>query len=274
MRLYKYCALGNDYWILDPQKGSELSSQEIRSFCDRHWGLGGDGILWGPKQRKNTSDFFVDIYNADGTLAEISGNGLTIFSRYLLDQQYVKLNQSFTMIPSQSCKVQASCVSKKNQIISEIVLGKGHVDTVLDYLVDQEFQKKFSLPPVVKLYKVNMGNPHCVMPVEKVSRTLAETLGPILEQHPEFPQKTNVQFVSYDLKSSGAQIEIWERGSGYTLGSGSSSCAVACALSYLKNKIKTVFTLNMPGGKLTVHTNQNIFSFKNIACKVAEIEVL
>ena len=274
MRLCKYCALGNDYWILDPQNCSEMSPQEIRSFCDRHWGLGGDGILYGPKQKEHTSKFFVDIYNADGTLAEISGNGLTIFSRYLWDQQYIKLNQSFAIIPSQLCKVQASCVSQNKQIVSEIILGKGHVEAVLDYPVAQEFQEKFSLPSVLKLYKVNMGNPHCVAPVGKVSRTLAETLGPILEQHPTFPQKTNVQFVAYDLEASYAQLEIWERGSGYTLGSGSSSCAVACALSHLKNKINTIFTLNMPGGQLTVHNNQNTFSFSNIACKVAEIEVL
>ena len=263
MRLCKYCALGNDYWILDPQHCAEMSPKEIQSFCDRHWGLGGDGILYGPKLDKNASEFLVDIYNADGSLAEISGNGLTIFARYLVDCQYVNLNKFFDIIPSKYCRVETMCVSKNDQIVSKIVLGKGHVETVLDYPVAQEFQENFSLPSVLKLYKVHIGNPHCVVPVEKVSRILAETLGPILEQHPAFPQKANVQFVAYDLETSQAQIEIWERGSGYTLGSGSSSCAVACALSYLKNNPQTAFNLTMPGGKLTVHNNNNIFSFSN-----------
>jgi len=274
MHLCKYCALGNDYWILDPHYCFEMSPQEIQSFCDRNWGLGGDGILYGPKQKENTSGFFVDIYNADGTLAEISGNGLTIFARYLVDYQYIKLNESFNIIPSEYCKVNATCAAQNNQIISEIILGKGYLETILDYPVTQEFQEKFSLPSLLKLYKVHMGNPHCVVPVEKVSRILAETLGPILEQHPAFPQKANVQFVAYDLETSHAQIEIWERGSGYTLGSGSSSCAVACALSYLKNETKTEFSLTMPGGKLTVHNNNNIFSFSNTAYKVVEIEIM
>lgn len=274
MRLCKYCALGNDYWILDPLHCSEMSPDEIQSFCDRHWGLGGDGVLYGPKQRENTSEFSLDIYNADGTLAEISGNGLTIFARYLVDHQYVNLNKSFELIPSKYCRVEAMCVPQNDQIISEIVLGKGKVEAVWDYSVGQDFQEKFSLPSALKLYKVHMGNPHCVVPVEKVSRVLAETLGPILEQHPAFSQKTNVQFVAHDLETSHAQIEIWERGSGYTLGSGSSSCAVACALSYLKNETKTEFSLTMPGGKLTVHNNSNIFSFSNTAYKVVEIEIM
>lgn len=273
MRLCKYCALGNDYWILDPRNCSEMSSKEIQAFCDRHWGLGGDGILYGPQKKENASQFFVDIYNADGTLAEISGNGLTIFARYLFDHHYVKLNEFFDVIPSQHCRVNAKCTAQNNDIFSELILGKGNVEAVLEYSVEQELQEKFSLPPVLKLYKVNMGNPHCVVPVKIVSRALTEALGPVLEHHSAFPQKTNVQFVAFNLDISYAQIEIWERGSGYTLGSGSSSCAVACALSYLQKKENSVFALNMPGGKLTVYNNQNTFSFTNIACKVAEIEV-
>jgi diaminopimelate epimerase len=274
MRLCKYCALGNDYWILNPQNCPEMSPKELQSLCDRHWGLGGDGVLYGPKQRENTSEFFVDIYNADGTLAEISGNGLTIFARYLVDHHYIKFNESFEIIPSRYCRVKATCISRNDQIVSEIVLGKGYVDAVLDYPVAQEFQQNFYLPPVLKLYKVHMGNPHCVVPVEKVSRALAETLGPVLENHPAFPQKANVQFVTYDLETAHAHIEILERGSGYTLGSGSSSCAVACALSFLKNETKTSFNLTMPGGTLTIHNNNHTFSFSNTACKVAEIEFL
>ena len=273
MFLCKYCALGNDYWILDPRNGFEMSPQQIQSFCNRQWGLGGDGILYGPKPIGTSSKFFVDIYNADGTLAEISGNGLTIFSRYLLDYHYVKLNEAFDIIPSKHCKVNVTCVPKNNRIHSEIILGKGNVEAVLDYPVAQKFQEKFSLPAVLKLYKVHMGNPHCVVPVEIISRTLAETLGPILEYHPAFLEKTNVQFVAYDFDTKQAQIEIWERGSGYTLGSGSSSCAVACALSYLQAEKNTVFTLNMPGGSLTVYNKNNYFSFSNSACKIAKIKI-
>lgn len=274
MYLSKYCALGNDYWVLNPRNCPEISPEKIKSFCDRHWGVGGDGILYGPKEVENSSSFFVDIYNADGTLAEISGNGLTIFSRYLWDHHYVNLNEPFCIVPSKQCEVNVTCREKDGSIVSELILGKGRVETILDYAVPQEIQEKFALPPVLKLYKINMGNPHCVVLVKKVSRLLAETLGPLLECHPAFPQKTNVQFVAYDLETMQAEVEIWERGSGYTLGSGSSSCAVACVLSYLKNQSNVCFNLSMPGGNLIVHNENSRFSFINSAGKVADIKLI
>lgn len=271
MRLIKYCALGNDYWICNPEKCTKNFLESIKLFCNRHWGLGSDGILYGPKERRRNLEFFVDIYNADGSLAEISGNGLTIFSRYLLDYQYVKLNESFYLISSKYCKICATCLKENGNFISKIILGKGNVEEVLDYVVPEALQRDFDLPSIVKLYKVNMGNPHCVVPVRNVSRKLAETLGPILENHPAFPQKTNVQFITSDDDTS-VQIEIWERGSGYTLGSGSSSCAVVCMLSYLFDKKSTIISVNMPGGVLEVCNENNVFSFKNLAYKIAEIE--
>ncbi len=273
MRLLKYCALGNDYWICNPEKCTKNFLENIKLFCNRNWGLGGDGILYGPKPRKRGLEFFVDIYNANGSLAEISGNGLTIFSRYLLDYQYVKLNEPFCLIPSKYCKVFAMCLNEDNNIVSKITLGKGNVEEILDYVVPEALQKELDLPSVVKLYKVNMGNPHCVVPVQNISRKLAEILGPILENHPAFPQKTNVQFITSNDDTS-VQIEIWERGSGYTLGSGSSSCAVVCMLSHLLDKKSTVISVHMPGGTLVVCNENNVFSFKNLAYKIAEIEIM
>ena len=84
MKLSKYCALGNDYWVIHPDEKLNLNSDEVKHLCDRHNGLGGDGVLYGPLTR-TASTFTLQIFNADGTLAEISGNGLSIFARYLHD---------------------------------------------------------------------------------------------------------------------------------------------------------------------------------------------
>ena len=94
MKLSKYQALGNDYWVYDPKcnENKPIDAAWVKRFCDRHKGLGGDGILVGP-ERIDANTFGVKIYNSDGTLAEISGNGLTIFSRYLWDAQQIHLNE-------------------------------------------------------------------------------------------------------------------------------------------------------------------------------------
>ncbi len=275
MNLYKYHALGNDYWIFDPTINPHENIDEvwIKNFCDRHKGLGGDGVLVGPKQI-GENIFGVKIYNSDGTLAEISGNGLTIFSRYLCDAQQINLNEKICLIPSQKCCVHVINTEKNNIIYSNISLGIGQVTEIIKFHIPNDLRNLYSLPEIVDLYKVNMGNPHCVVPIKNPTKAIAYALGSLLETHQAFPNKTNVQFVDWNEKLLTARIEIWERGSGYTLGSGSSSCAVACAFGKHFQLENYTLNLNMPGGQLVVVNKNQVFSFTNRAYKIAGIRLI
>lgn len=273
MILTKYQALGNDYWIYDPNKNIEpLTSEHVIKLCDRHYGLGGDGVLMGPKTDTTAGNFSVDIYNADGSLAEISGNGLTIFSRYLWDEHKVGEGDVFFIQSSQNCIVKASVHAIPRTILSEIFFSKATVLGKIDFTVPQEIVNKHRTPNTIKLIKVDMGNPHCVVHVPNPTKELACDLGRILEVHPSFPEKTNVQFVDWDSVRHIARMEIWERGSGYTLGSGSSACAVACAYGYHFSLDNYRLKLQMPGGILEVKHNGNETSFVNQAFKVVEMQ--
>ena len=273
MILTKYHALGNDYWVYDPNKNTEfLSVAFVQKLCDRHRGLGGDGVLVGPKPLMDDR-LGVQIYNADGTLAEISGNGLTIFARYLSDACYVKANEMFYMQSSENCCVKAENHWQDMCLQSHITLGCGKVEDVFSWSPPLHHRIRYNLPEFLHLYKVNIGNPHCVVPIKNPTAELACDLGKILEEDTRFPHKTNVQFVDEFAETGVVKIEIWERGSGYTLGSGSSACAVACAYGYIHGLKKYNVIVQMSGGSLQVNVQNNEFSFVNRAHKIADVDL-
>ena len=273
MILTKYQALGNDYWIYDPNKNANpLTPKMVKMLCDRHYGLGGDGVLMGPKTHSQ-GNFSVDIYNSDGSLAEISGNGLTIFARYLWDEYLINPGSFFLIHSSKNCNVKASVYAVHRSIMCEIFFQKFKILEALDFSVPPEIFEKYAIPHTLKLIKVDMGNPHCVVHVINPTKALACDLGRILEVHPSFPQKTNVQLVDWSSDSRCARMEIWERGSGYTLGSGSSACAVACAYGYRFGINDYRLKLQMPGGVLEVKHCNNELSFVHQAFKIATVQL-
>ena len=267
----KYQALGNDYLVGTPDKNELLPAEDVRRLCHRHFGIGADGILMGPT-RLGDKHFGVSIYNADGSLAEISGNGLTIFSKYLLDHHYIRLNEKFYLKPSEKCESEAVCCEENGEVMVKILLGKGYFLESFSWEVPEFFQKSFHLEQSLTLFKINMGNPHCVVPVPLPTKELACGLGTLLENHPQFPEKTNVQFVHWSPENHQATIQIWERGSGYTLGSGSSSCAVACAFAHIFKEKTGALVISMPGGKLKVNWENQSFFFSNCAYKIADVK--
>ncbi|MDR2769049.1 MAG: diaminopimelate epimerase [Puniceicoccales bacterium] len=266
MRLTKYCALGNDYWVIDPVEKKHLSIKTVQFLCHRHQGLGGDGVLQGPTFL-DANSYGLKIWNADGSSAAISGNGLTIFARYLADKYLDNDTAQINLMPSKlrkvTCHITPHCI--------ELQLGLATLCSKKFYEIPKNIKSTFDLPDVLPLFEVDIGNPHCVVPVKKLSPALAKTLGPLLEKHPWFPDKTNVQFVHF-YKQNRGKIEIWERGSGYTLGSGSSACAVAFIYGIVLGLTTYSIGLTMPGGKLQVNCNRGYCSFRNQAHRVVEIE--
>jgi len=255
MRFHKYHALGNDYIVLNPADFPAWTPaptlEQIRVVCHRNFGVGSDGILWGPLPSQK-SEFGLRIFNPDGSEAEKSGNGLRIFSRFLWDQGLVK-NPNFTVeTPGGHVQVEI----KEGGKLLTIAMGSVSFDSAkipvnLTGTPREVINEKLQVLDREFTYcAATIGNPHCVIPLPEISSELAHKYGPHLETHPNFPRKTNVQFLKV-LDRKNIQIEIWERGAGYTLASGSSSSASA-AVAHRLGLVDRDVTVHMPGGQIGI----------------------
>ena len=201
----------------------------------------------------NRADFGLQILNPDGSEAEKSGNGLRIFARYLRDAKLVGEN-TFSV---DTLGGVVSCEVSKD--ISTISVEMGQVSFHSDIIpVSIAGDPREVLEENIVLsdtnfsyYGATIGNPHCVVPVDELNDSLAKKYGAELENHPNFPNRTNVQFLKI-LDRNRIKIEIWERGAGYTLASGSSSSA-AGAVARKMGACDADITVEMPGGEIQLH---------------------
>ena len=246
MRFFKYHALGNDYLVM-PQ--AELDEAQIRRICHRNYGVGADGILLGPLESE-TCDFGLRIFNPDGSEAEKSGNGLRIFSRYLWDEGLVQ-QEPFsveTLGGEVTCQVSLDrrVVTVEMGTVSfdgdkiPVRSGAGEVLRERMQIDDREFE----------FCAATVGNPHCVVLCNDPTPELTRRYGPLIETDARFPNRTNVQFM-HIIDRGNVRIEIWERGAGYTLASGSSSTASA-AVAYKLGLCDAEVTVHMPGGEIRI----------------------
>jgi diaminopimelate epimerase len=247
---YKYHALGNDYIVIDPQKVAvALTPENIRLICHRNFGIGSDGILFGPILQGEHMQ--LRIFNPDGSEAEKSGNGIRIFSRYLFDAGYLKSNSfcldtlggqvGVELLDGVAGNIRVNM--GKVTFHSPAIPVAGPARDVVDEELDVNGQR-------LKITCLSIGNPHCVVAGDYAGKSRAEELGPLLENHPLFPNRINVQLLQV-LDRNNIRIEIWERGAGYTLASGSSSCAAACAAHRL-GLTDNIVAVHMPGGIIRV----------------------
>ena len=254
-RFFKYHALGNDYLVLNPNDFGGTTPPapgQIRKICHRHYGLGSDGILFGPSTAPGGA-LGLRIFNPDGSEAEKSGNGLRIFSRYLFDQHLVSENTPFR-IHTPGGTVESSVFDAGQRVRVEM----GRVSFLSD---------KIPVAPAAPVREVinetltaldrkftycaaTVGNPHCVIPIQEATPALAQKYGPAIETHAAFPNRTNVQFLEI-MDSKNIRIEIWERGAGYTYASGSSSSASAAVARKL-GLCDADVTVHMPGGVIEI----------------------
>jgi diaminopimelate epimerase len=251
----KYHGLGNDYLIIDPRVHDvDLTPDAIRLICDRHFGIGADGILYGPA--KGGSGWSVRIFNPDGSEAEKSGNGLRIFAKYLYEKKYV--NEKRFRIKTLGGMVEARIEDDAANLIRIKMGGITFLSTEIPVkgrqreVVDEEMEINGVKYRVTCL---SIGNPHCVIPMEDISEEKARELGPLVENHDSFPNRINVQLLRV-IDRANIEIQIWERGAGYTLASGSSSCAAAGAAHKL-GLVDDRITVRMPGGDLLVEIGKD-----------------
>ena len=248
--------LGNDYIVMDPKALSfKLTPKNITLICNRNWGLGSDGILTLVPSHK--ADFGLRIFNPDGSEAEKSGNGLRIFARYL-------------HATGKTRKKHFTVETKGGLVTIDLHVDRQGDASAVTVEMGQATFKSAALPctlPVEELIQqpieaagrsvtftgVSVGNPHCVLfrqTNESWSREDLLALGPALEHHAIFPQRTNVQ-LAVPTGSKEIFILIWERGAGETQASGSSSCAAASAGVRL-GLVKSPVSVKMPGGTLKI----------------------
>jgi diaminopimelate epimerase len=232
-RFHKYQAMGNDMIVIDPsQCDLAMTAAVIRLICDRHYGPGADGICYGPIPH-STSLPAMRFFNPDGSEAEKSGNGLRIFARYLWDNQLVA--QPVFAIAIGDEIIPAQVLDEATQMIA-MNIGQLSFEWVAKQLeIGDE---------IVEITSVSIGNPHAVLFTEDLQQI--HTLGPTIEAAPHFPHRTNVQLVKI-LDPHNIQIEIWERGAGYTLASGT-SCSAATGAAVKMGYCRSPVEVRMAGG--------------------------
>ena len=253
MQYYKYHALGNDYIVLREEDGGDsLSEQAMVRVCHRHFGIGSDGILLqGPKN--SDGEFPFRIFNPDGSEAEKSGNGLRIFSRFLFDQGLVG-EESF-VISTKGGKVRATIENAGEHVSVEMGrVSFSSEDIPVAGDSREVLREHMNVEGVdLEFCAATVGNPHVVILRDKACSEDAYRLGPHIETDPRFPNRTNVQFMEI-VDRNNVKIEIWERGAGYTLASGSSSSASA-AVAYRLGLCDENISVHMPGGAIDIHVD-------------------
>lgn len=248
--LRKYHGLGNDYLIYDPNRNDILlQGRHVEALCRRNVGVGADGILYGP--------FFVEdeirvrIFNPDGSEAEKSGNGIRIFSKYLKDAGYIK-GDSYEL-NTKAGRTQVSFLDDegnrmrvnmgKPKFLAKEIPAVGFGDEIVGESI-------FFCDNFYNATCVSMGNPNCVLMLEEVNSKKAKQLGPYVENSKYFPNRINMQ-LCHVVDEGNIQIEIYERGAGYTYASGTGACAAAAA-SHRMGFVGERVTVHMHGGELLV----------------------
>ncbi len=258
MRYTKYHAIGNDYIVIRPTDvRGELDPDVIRLICHRNYGVGSDGILLGPLDSQSCA-FGLRIFNPDGSEAEKSGNGLRIFARFLWDEHLVE-SRCFTVETlggPVSCGVSGDGRSVKVEM-GEVSFDSSKIPVAGERreVLNEEIEVGGC---ILTFCAATIGNPHCVILSDAPTPEDARRLGPLIEVDPRFPNRTNVQFMRVADRNN-IQIEIWERGAGYTLASGSSSTAAAAVARKL-GLCDADITVHMPGGDIQIQFSKGFFA--------------
>jgi diaminopimelate epimerase len=259
-RFWKGHALGNDYLVVDPRElDFPLTPRRVRALCDRHRGVGGDGLLELAASRR--ADFGLRIWNPDGSRAEKSGNGLRIFARFLhatgrTRRMRLRVETAGGVVAIRLFPGRDGAPRRARVEIGRASFDPRRLPCRLrgGELLDREVR---AAGRALRFTGVSIGNPHCVVFAprgRRWSRADLLELGPSLERHPIFPRRCNVQLAARTGPHALA-ILIWERGAGETPASGTSACAAACAATRL-GLVASPVVVRAPGGALHVTVSE------------------
>ncbi len=254
MKFTKMQGCGNDYVYVDGG-AEQIPAQDkpalVRRLSDRHFGIGGDGVIFINPSKE--ADFEMEMFNADGTRAEMCGNGIRCVGKFVYDKGLTDKND-ITVISAG--KVKYLTLFTKDGKVETVKVNMGAPElaaALVPVVCDKEQAVDEPVSVQGREYRmtcVSMGNPHAVVFMDDVESLDIEAIGPHFENHERFPRRTNTEFVKV-LDRNTVQMRVWERGTGETLACGTGACAtvVACVLNGLTQETVTVKLL---GGDLTV----------------------
>ena len=251
INITKMQGCGNDFVILDYSEYEKINmpmSDLAVKLCDRPFGIGADGMIIPDTKPNGETDIAWYFYNSDGSTAQMCGNGMRCFAKYVYDKKLVDKKQF-------SVKTLAGIIKPEIQDNGTVKVNMGTPileDAKIPFKGERTAQirdKKFDLTPV------SMGNPHCIIFTQEDPMHLAQNYGPDMEKHPYFPEKTNTEFVKI-LSRNEIDMRVYERGCGITLACGTGACAsvVACVLNNLTEQNVKV---NLLGGSVNVEWSGN-----------------
>ncbi len=250
----KYHGLGNDFILIDNRSCNApiLSPEAAMRWCDRHFGIGADGIIF------LLPDARMRIFNSDGSEPEMCGNGIRCLAKFMADRGIPPSQDETFPHPYYRITTGAGTIvpqlAPDGQVIvdmGEPRLAAGDIPTTLG---DRD-SNAVNVPLEVagqtwQVTTVSMGNPHCVLFVPDVAAIPLATLGPQFEHHPAFPQRTNTEFAQV-IRPNYVKMRVWERGAGATLACGTGACATVVA-GVLTGRCDRACTVELPGGSLRV----------------------
>ncbi|WP_224365462.1 diaminopimelate epimerase [Hyalangium versicolor] len=255
-RIFKYHGLGNDFVVLDRrQTGLDIDAEQSRWMCDRRRGIGADGVLSLLPSAAGLARMVV--HNADGSIAEMCGNGLRCAVKYLVDHSGGRPER---ILVETGAGVLSCVPGYREDGVGEVDISMGPARLVAPNLPSGATGQSFLDAPVpghpgLRGSAVSMGNPHLVL----LDRPLdeAERLGPTLERHPSFPDRTNVEFTRVD--PDGLTVVVWERGCGLTQACGTGACAAATAAVLAKRLPADAWLrVTLPGGDLRIRVPSDL----------------
>jgi diaminopimelate epimerase len=253
----KYHGLGNDFILIDNRHQPEpiLTPEQAADLCDRHFGIGADGVIFAlPGQ--NHTDYTMRIYNSDGSEPEMCGNGIRTLAKFIADLEGQNAKTQYRihtlagvitpqLLPDGQIKVD---MGEPRLLAAEIPTTLGSPDQKIVELPLEVAGQSWSVTCV------SMGNPHCITFVEDVSAINLETIGPLFEHHGGFPQRTNTEFIEI-IQRDYVKMRVWERGAGVTLACGTGACAAVVA-GVLAQKCDRQAKVELPGGILAIEWSE------------------
>ncbi len=254
----KFHGFGNDYIVIEAKEMTHLAAlgDFARRICDRHYGAGADGIAVVSTSDTPDADFHVRIFNPDGSEANLSGNGTRCAASYLYYQKIWSAPEVRLSTRSGVKRYVLQEQDESGRYVFDSELGQPKFDSAsIPMFIEPALEEVVDYPLQVnsdefQVTALQMGNPNCCIFVEDFDQLDWRRIGKILENHEQFPQRTNVVFIRVDNPRT-ISVRIWERGVGETSASGTCSCAAAVA-AMVKQKTERTIQVLMPGGQAKI----------------------
>ncbi|KOR34258.1 MULTISPECIES: diaminopimelate epimerase [Planktothricoides] len=256
----KYHGLGNDFILIDNRQSSEpiLTDVQAVQLCDRHFGIGADGVIFALPATSPDADYKMRIFNSDGSEPEMCGNGIRCLARFLADLQAPSRTPQTYHIETLAGMITPQ-IQADGQVTVDMGVPRLTAAEIPTTLMEEDCRVIIQPLEVAgqtwKVTCVNMGNPHCITFVNNVAEIALESIGPQFEHHPIFPQRTNVEFVQV-VAPDYLKMRVWERGAGITLACGTGACAALVA-GFIIGRCERKATIELPGGSLVIEWSES-----------------